>query len=355
MILAKSYQHCSITQSAVVSNSYADAIYNLLNSKEFVPETRHLCKRLRRRSVRRRFLFGQSAYVKGAQDGKSSPEESGRSLSTRPGLTGSAAGSQNDIHRARLASDSDESQLQSPEPASTRNESTIDITMPQHNLYILFGVKGPRPTLELNHIDCTKHPNDEGMFRALREQHRHFRGFWRYWFSVWRFRYCDFVKFEKIRARRIISRGQELPTDVDYEYTPRPPSAPIPPISPHEFEIALSCCPERCKLSSLHECIEPAWGDFALVSTPKKKGVFAIGANAREFAWGLQAVHSISFIYMLVYHAVMLSWALGLWVWWERRHPGDLQNAAVPITTVAVLLSLFWGSAGVLKGLEVTT
>jgi hypothetical protein len=33
-------------------------------------------------------------------------------------------------------------------------------------------------------------------------------------------------------------------------------------------------------------------------------------------------------------------------------HPGDLQNAAVPISTVIALLSLFWSTAGVLKSLR---
>lgn len=52
---------------------------------------------------------------------------------------------------------------------------------------------------------------------------------------------------------------------------------------------------------------------------------------------------------MVVYHVLILAGTFGVWGWWMRVHPGDLQNAAVPLTTVAVLLSLFWSVAGVLR------
>lgn len=63
-----------------------------------------------------------------------------------------------------------------------------------NQLFILFGVQGPRRTLELAQID-TKCYNDDGtFFRVLRQKYRELRGFWRYWFSVWRLTHCDFVK-----------------------------------------------------------------------------------------------------------------------------------------------------------------
>jgi hypothetical protein len=52
---------------------------------------------------------------------------------------------------------------------------------------------------------------------------------------------------------------------------------------------------------------------------------------------------------MVLYHVLIFASTFGFWAWWLLTHPNDLQNAAVPLTTVAVFLSLFWSSAGVLK------
>jgi hypothetical protein len=69
-----------------------------------------------------------------------------------------------------------------------------------------------------------------------------------------------------------------------------------------------------------------------------------------ESAWGLQAHFSISAMLVFIYHLLMIAGAVAFWGWWELRHPGDLQNATVPLSIVAVFLSLFWSSTGVLKG-----
>jgi membrane protein YdbS with pleckstrin-like domain len=51
----------------------------------------------------------------------------------------------------------------------------------------------------------------------------------------------------------------------------------------------------------------------------------------------------------VLYHVLIIASTFGFWSWWLLAHPNDLQNAAVPLTIVAVFLSLFWSSAGVLK------
>jgi hypothetical protein len=61
-------------------------------------------------------------------------------------------------------------------------------------LFVLFGVKGWRRTLELAQIDVSKHMDDDTFFQALLKEYRNCRGFLRYWLSVWQFQYCDFVK-----------------------------------------------------------------------------------------------------------------------------------------------------------------
>jgi hypothetical protein len=82
------------------------------------------------------------------------------------------------------------------------------------------------------------------------------------------------------------------------------------------------------------------------------KGMIEIYTNHLEFAWGIQAQHTISFLRMVFYLFLIFVGTFGFWAWWLLTHPNDLQNAAVPLTTVAVFLSLFWGSVGGLKGFK---
>lgn len=256
-------------------------------------------------------------------------------------------------------------------PGTVSNEQGnphVSITMvPTDQSFVLFGVKGTRKTPELAQIDAKRHSDDSTFFHDLRLVYRQHRGLWRYCLSVWRLSHCDFVKvcfmtrepsyaeianhwqLEKIRKNRIIFRGKDLPTDPNYEYNPRPPNAEIPPITPHEFELAFSSCSPRCVFSPFHDCVELPTGTFAMERIPKRKSAFQLNASAPEFAWGLSAQHSISLVGVVAYHMLIFLGTVAFWAWWLRQHPDDLQNAAVPLTVVAVLISLFWSSAGILK------
>lgn len=66
------------------------------------------------------------------------------------------------------------------------------------------------------------------------------------------------------------------------------------------------------------------------------------------FAWGLEARHTISALYVLMYHVLILAGPFGFWAWWAKEHPGDLQNGSVPMAIVLALLSLFWSTNGIL-------
>lgn len=90
--------------------------------------------------------------------------------------------------------------------------------------------------------------------------------------------------------------------------------------------------------------------DFALKRIPKRIYEVETKTDEREFVWGLQAQHVVSFLRVLFYHCLILSGPLGFWAWWLVKHPGDLQSAAVPVTSILGLLSLFWSTAGILKG-----
>jgi len=86
-----------------------------------------------------------------------------------------------------------------PLPMSQQVINTI-VAMPQtHRLFILFAVKGSRRTPELAQIDTTIYTNDGAFFEHMRERYRELRGFLRYWFSVWQFNHCDFVKVQQYR------------------------------------------------------------------------------------------------------------------------------------------------------------
>ena len=142
---------------------------------------------------------------------------------------------------------------------------------------------------------------------------------------------------------------RSLPTEQIYDYTPRPPIAQLPHIMPHRFEEALSSCGKRCILSSLHDCVEPPEGTYFLDRTPKRRIAFQLEQDGEEHAWGLQAQHRVSLMYIFFYHFLIIVGTFGFWAWWLRKHPDDLQNAAVPFITVTIFLSLFWSASGILK------
>ena len=83
---------------------------------------------------------------------------------------------------------------------------------------------------------------------------------------------------------------------------------------------------------------------------PKRKSALELQVNAPEFAWGLSAQHTISFAGVVLYQMLIFAGEFAFWAWWQITHPNDLQNAAAPLTVVAILISLFWSSAGIIKG-----
>jgi hypothetical protein len=79
--------------------------------------------------------------------------------------------------------------------AINQNEVQVNIgELSRADVYVLFGVKGPRRTLELEQIEVKEHSDDTAFFRSLTQAYRKHRGFSRYWFSIWQLTHCDFVK-----------------------------------------------------------------------------------------------------------------------------------------------------------------
>jgi hypothetical protein len=102
--------------------------------------------------------------------------------------------------------------------------------------------------------------------------------------------------------------------------------------------------------SALHDCLPRLNTKRAIKRIPKKKSPFDTSSTDDEkaYAWGLEARHEISAIYVLFYHLLILALPFGFWGWWQATHPGDVQNASIPVTVALTMLSLFWGTNGIL-------
>jgi hypothetical protein len=96
--------------------------------------------------------------------------------------------------------------------------------------------------------------------------------------------------------------------------------------------------------------VEPVSGREALDCIPKRRAAWELKLSTKEYAWGLQAQFSISLARTVIYHFLIFAGGFVFWAWWQVHHPGDLQNATVPLGVLVVLISLFWSSSGVLKG-----
>ncbi len=124
--------------------------------------------------------------------------------------------------------------------------------------------------------------------------------------------------------------------------------AQLPHIDPHFFEEALYSCSSQCIISRLHDCREPPDGRVLLDRMPKRKMALELEKGGEEHAWGLQAHHKISLVFLSCYFLLLVAGTIVFWVWWLSKHSGDLQNAAVPFTAVTLVLSLILSSVSVL-------
>lgn len=151
----------------------------------------------------------------------------------------------------------------------------------------------------------------------------------------------------------VFLENPELPTDfVEYIYNPKAPpkgNAENPLISRHKASMFMNCN-DPCRWRFFHNCVPHLINRRVIDRVPRKKSKFAIrDDNSMEHqAWGITVRHEIAVAYVVCYHVFILALPFAFWGWWQHNHPDDLQNAAVPITVVAGLLSLFWGANGIL-------
>ncbi|KAJ4296420.1 hypothetical protein N0V90_006465 [Kalmusia sp. IMI 367209] len=230
-------------------------------------------------------------------------------------------------------------------------------------LWFIFKIEGPRAAPVWDQFGDENLVTDRSFQQKLKQRHHQLRGRLRLWFSYWRLSYWEFVKLQKTRPGRLVDRGIDLPLGGDYDYSPRPPkiTAQDPWISKHEFEEIVNSCITPCWRGSLpnflgiHDCACPEANAVRLVDAlPKRDSEFVIdGSNDQEtYVWGIHARYVVSGLYVFLIHVGILIITFGFWIWWQKKHPDDLQGASVPVTVAGICVSTFWASTGILKGLR---
>ncbi|XP_014560348.1 hypothetical protein COCVIDRAFT_89616 [Bipolaris victoriae FI3] len=215
---------------------------------------------------------------------------------------------------------------------------------------IIFGVQGLRKSLEIEQIEICSQMNDQIFFLELKKRYKKHRLMVSRWLSPFQFHHCDFVRFRKISVDRVFFSCEGLPEDIvvanEYEYDPKPPLGKIPLIEPDVFAACLDSCDDGCKWSVLgpwlHDCFQLQPDKERITCIPKKKKEFAVKSkyDAENLVWGIQPGYAVSLVMILIYALVPLLSAFGFWIYWLAHHPGDWQNASVPMVTAVTLETL---------------
>ncbi|CAN9180696.1 unnamed protein product [Alternaria alternata] len=249
-----------------------------------------------------------------------------------------------------------------PTSASTSSSQTSSGNNSAYNkqLWVNFGVDGSWTPTELDQLGGLNLVSDSTFLRNLGRRHREIRGWFRHYFSFRIISYWEFLRFKRLPLLppQTIDVEADLPTSSDYEYDPRPPLATRdkPGITKHEFEVYVRLCLDPCWLSSLlmpHKCrtVEDSAVDI-VDKIPKYKKLLEQRTQGDEHVWGIRARYVVSGIRVVALHIAILCISFGVWIWWQWKHPDDLQGAAVALTAAFLLISTFWSATGVLRDLR---
>jgi hypothetical protein len=98
-----------------------------------------------------------------------------------------------------------------------------------------------------------------------------------------------------------------------------------------------------------HDCFQLECCDKTLKLIPKKKSEFNVlsAQGTEDFAWGIEAAYTISFLLVSTYHLVPILSALCFWAYWLNGHPEDWQNACVPFLATVALMAVLWVPMGI--------
>lgn len=182
-------------------------------------------------------------------------------------------------------------------------------------------------------LNVADYPSDDEFFQSLKSTYINLRGFWHYWFHPEELDHCSFSKFERYFVNSLSWKCNELPEDAEYEYTRQLPLKPyVAPIPPEEWRHRFQGLKTNAHLE-------------ALPLIPQRLRRFQLSTHVRrEDLWGLNVEYRICLKVVVMWHFFITA---GGWIfvgWWLGDHPGDLQNAAVPISLILGTLVLFWTS-----------
>ena len=211
--------------------------------------------------------------------------------------------------------------------ASAQGNGNLTITLNRWILVCSFLGHRIRPS----QIGVTKAMDDDAFFEALRREVRALRGFWRSNIHPKQFHSCSFSKYTRVSSNWLVKYDrQELPECSSYEYAPR--SAKLDPLNPticaHEWYTRFYNC-------------KPTEGFCRVIERiPKRDGRFEFQMHDKEEdMWGLHVELRTSAAVVLAWLLFISVGGLGFFVWWMRRHDGDWQNAAVPLSVTMMALS----------------
>ncbi|KAL3428893.1 hypothetical protein BDV09DRAFT_201144 [Aspergillus tetrazonus] len=196
---------------------------------------------------------------------------------------------------------------------------------------------------------CVHQLDDNAFFQSLRSDYCRLRGWLRNHLSVWRYSHCDFYQFEKFDDSRYAPKlKDDYPKSRDhYEYNPDPMDI-VPPITDHEFNSRFYdcyCSNKRGLLHFFHPCKKASGHSCdALQLLPKKKTRLEKHGDKRQTFWGIYAQEIVCFRWVVAYHVVcLLPMVVFFFLWmFPLGYKGDLQDAAIPLTLVLGMLTLFW-------------
>jgi hypothetical protein len=188
-----------------------------------------------------------------------------------------------------------------------------------------------RPALTCSIIEVSEMQDDDTFFKELRNHYRILRGFWHYWFDIRQFSFCHASRFEKYYVDCLVWRRNEMPPDEEtYEYIPRPALTPYEGIlHEHEWQHRF----QGLKTPGLQDVVK---------RVPKRNCRFQLSTHvSREYLWGLhiqlRLCEDMVFAWMV---AITLGGGTVFMALWLGRHPGDLQNASVPMSLSVSIVTL---------------
>jgi hypothetical protein len=229
--------------------------------------------------------------------------------------------------------------------------SNIPTCENEHYVYLCVDA-GSRLFIDL---DCNGVQTDAQFFAKIKSEYDEARGWFRLWFSAWRYDHCDFFKFQKtsIGLGARVRVGLPEPTDTMYHYRPRP-ALEMPPDgsitheefrrryydreSPSIFEL------DRWRRRPIDLS---AIRTEALQAVPKRILKLDLQDGERKYFYGLYA-KEIRSNWRVALHVVLCNTpgVIFFFLWlYQWGHGSDLQGAAVP---AQLSLSLTLGYLGLM-------